>query len=265
MNSIIPFIDIITTCLPGKLARKAVSAFSSLACRTFFRKQYLHISELVNCAFKQFSQKEAKDIALASFQSQSLSFFEFSMLVSRSPGEMSSLAQNVKVEGEANLQLAISSERPLVVVSIHMGDCPSGFLKLASLVPSGKKVSMIMLPRHKIKQHASFNQFRLTGLDIDALRLDDKPGIEAFKRLKAGYILFMLCDVPSALFTKTAQVNFLNNRAKFPIGPAELALATRANILPIVVFRNEDDVNVLRIESPIDTRAFRKEGSFLNP
>lgn len=264
MNRVIPYIDIITLCLPGDARKKAVEAFSSLAYSFFYRRQYRHASELVSRVFSHLSAKQSKDVALASFKSFCIFFSEYRVFASGSRDTVASLAQDVKLQGEENLQTAISSGRPLVAVSIHMGEFYSGFLKLGFLAPKERPVTIIKIPRQSKKEDAAYMNFKATGLNMEVLRLEDKPGIEAFKRLRGGHILFMLCDAPQMISGRTAQVNFLSGNAHFSLGPAELALACNALILPVVVVRDEENSNVLRIEQPIDSLLYKKEGTITN-
>jgi len=261
VKRIIPLVDITARCLPQRMSEKIISAISVLACNTFYNKQYRYTSSLVNSVFNEMTVKESKYIARTSFKTFCMFFSEYQIFARRSPEVISSLAENVKLQGEDNLQLAISSGQPAIVVSIHMGEFYSGFLKLCFLSPKTRPVTIIKMPQQSKKEDAAYRNFRSTGLNINVLRLENKPGIEAFKKLREGHILFMLCDLSSSHFKKTAQVKFLGDSARFAIGPAELALTTEAIILPVVVFRDEDGANILRIEQPIDTRLYKKEGN----
>ena len=261
MKRIIPYIDIITSYLPAVLSKRIVSCLSSIIYKSFYSKQYRYTARLVNNVDNKFTWNKSKQIACASFKTYCMFFYEYQMFASRSPEAISSLARNVKLLGEDNLHQAMSSGQPTIVVSIHMGEFYSGFLKLCYLAPKTRPVTIIKMPQQSKKEDAAYKNFRSTGLDINVLRLEDKPGIEVFKKLREGHILFVMCDISSSLLKKTAQVIFLNKSARFTIGPAELALTTGAIILPVVVFRDKDGANVLRVEPPIDTRLYKKEGS----
>lgn len=139
---------------------------------------------------------------------------------------------------EDYLKLVGEDQRSRILVSFHCGDFLFGSANLLRLEARARKQYVLSINR------ASNACYRNLASGFG----DEAPGPECellhgqtcsqklSQLLRAGDTSILLfCDVPPGL-NETTEVNFLNRRAWFSIGPAVLALANRVPLLPLLNF-----------------------------
>ncbi len=140
-----------------------------------------------------------------------------------------------------------------VLVTIHMGDFEGAFRCLAAQVENGRKV--FSLQRESRSPTAAAPG---AGLHLRVLRHGVDAPLEAVAGLRRGDcslgVLFDLGDD----FGATTEVLFFGRKARLVKGPALLAIAGRAPIIPFVTWENAG-VDVIEMEDLIDARVQQGE------
>lgn len=135
-----------------------------------------------------------------------------------------------------------------VLVTIHMGDFVGAFRCIAAQVESGRKVLSWQRETRSPTADAPG-----VGLHLQVLRHGVDAPLEAVAGLRKGDrslgVLFDLRDD----FGATTEVMFFGCRARLVKGPALLAIAGRAPIIPFVTWESAG-VDVIEMEDVIDAR-----------
>ncbi len=140
-----------------------------------------------------------------------------------------------------------------VLVTIHMGDFVGAFRCLAAQVESGRKV--LSLQRESRSPTADAPG---ADLHLRVLRHGVDAPLEAVAGLRRGDcslgVLFDLGDD----FGATTEVLFFGRTARLVKGPALLAIAGRAPIIPFVTWENAG-VDMIEMDELIDVRVLQGE------
>ncbi|MDO9319423.1 MAG: hypothetical protein Q7V56_14645 [Gammaproteobacteria bacterium] len=140
-----------------------------------------------------------------------------------------------------------------VLVTIHMGDFVGAFRSIAEQVESGRTVLSLQRESRSPTTDAPGS-----GLHLQVLRHGVDAPLEAVAGLRKGDrslgVLFDLRDD----FGTTTEVMFFGCRARLVKGPALLAIAGRAPIIPFVTWESAG-VDVIEMEDLIDTRVLQGE------
>ena len=255
MNTIILIIDTISTVLPLKLAQRFARGLAYFLYKTLWQTEYIKLCKMIETL--TLNTKSTPDIAMGGLQSMFAFFAEYKFIANHSAIEVNKLVNNIVFQGEENLKPLYNTQRPLIFISIHMGNFLSGFLKLAQHAPADRIISIIKyLPKSK-KEDKAYKHFKNIGANIEFFRLDDKAGRKALKSLKQGNIVFTLVDLPTA-YSNTTTVNFFGKTASWPNGPVKLAMLTKAIIMPVVCFKAANGQQIISIEKPIDPTKFKE-------
>lgn len=125
-----------------------------------------------------------------------------------------------------------------ILASFHFGDFILGLHYLMSLDSKSRK--RFLLSQNKNDEILSSNiasclqgSQRLVGSQL-LVSEHDCAGL-ASKLREGGSTLVLFCDLPRE-FGETVGVNFLGRSARFPKGPATLAITSRVPILPAISF-----------------------------
>jgi KDO2-lipid IV(A) lauroyltransferase len=149
--------------------------------------------------------------------------------------------------GEERLQVAASSGRGVILATAHLGSWEMAALFLArrdyrvTLVSIPEEIGWLGRLRSKIRS-AQRHQEILLGSPMAA--------IDLMNRLRAGEFVGVQLD--RATGGASASIPFCGHRLRMPRGPARLARATGASILPVFALSIEDGRYELVIEEPID-------------
>ena len=201
---------------------------------------------------------EANKIALHGFLNTCTFLVDYQFLAIKSDQKVFELIKTVEIEGLDNLQESLNSNRPLVLISIHMDSFLIGLLRLCEFTPKNRPITVIKLQPIRKKEIEAYKKFNRLGAALSVLRLRDKPALETLKELRNGNIVLVLCDVDPQL-GKTVDVSFLEKPSQFSSGPIELAIAAKAIMMPFVVIRDTKspyEKHILKMEKPIDPLAF---------
>lgn len=140
-----------------------------------------------------------------------------------------------------------------VLVTIHMGDFVGAFRCMSAQVESGRKVLSWQRESRSPTADAPGS-----GVHLQVLRHGADAPLEAVAALRKGDrtlgVLFDLRDD----FGTTTEVVFFGCRTRLVKGPALLAIAGRAPIIPFVTWESAG-VDVIEMEELIDTRVLRGE------
>ncbi|MBG91332.1 MAG: hypothetical protein CL521_05900 [Actinobacteria bacterium] len=261
MNSLILIIDLLTLLFPQKIATQLSKHIATIFLK--LNPQYtLRLMASVKAAFPALDHSKVKEIVFNS-QRNHISFFStYRFLALASLKRVKPILNEVDIVGKEHINLLTQLNKPVLIVSIHMGDFFKGFLKLATLAPKSKTIGLIKWMNSSKKEEAAYQKFIDLGANLKLFRLRDKPGMDAVKFLRKGNILLTMCDV-SPQIVKTTSVSFFNQEAEFPCGPSELAIASQAIILPIY-FTKSNGRDTLNICPPIDTSSIWKQKGSLS-
>lgn len=142
------------------------------------------------------------------------------------------------------IRTALSRGKGVITVTAHMGNWELGG---AAMSMGGFKVNAVTLVQADPKLDELFQSQRLArGIQVIPLGHAAKPSLKALRR---NEVLALVGDrdFTAARFT----VNFCGRPARLPHGPAQLAVATGAVVLPAVLVRRPDDTFQLIHTDPI--------------
>ncbi len=205
----------------------------------------------VKSIFPSKSSKSIKRIVFESHKNYMTFFSTYRYMAVNPLSKVKKILDEVDIVGKEHINHLYELNRPVVIVSIHMGDFFKGFLKLATLAPSTAEVGIIKWMNISKKETAAYSKFRELGANLKLFRLRDKPGLDAIRFLRRKNVLLTLCDIKSDL-VKTTPVSFFDKTAHFPCGPAELAIAGQAIIMPVYTSESDGKSQLIVCE-PIDT------------
>jgi len=250
-------LDFFVYFLPRKNLHKLANFLGTICYATFLRKLNDYETIAVQKALLV-PTAQARDIAGNAFLNTRIFLVDYQYMAVKSEAEVHTLMKSVTVEGEAWLHAALASKRAIVATTIHMDSFLIGILKLCQMTKNRRPVTVIKLNQASSKENHAYEKFQKMGVRIRILRLSEKPAWQALQQLRKGHIVFVLCDVDPS-FGKTSEVSFFGYPAHFPCGLVELAIASQALLLPLVVTEDQGSIeerHILKIESPIDPRDF---------
>ena len=144
--------------------------------------------------------------------------------------------------GELELALA-DLDRPLVLACVHAGPYLGALLRLLPMLPAARRISLIRRPAGCPREAALLAHLRSLGVDAAVLRLAERPLLPALQALREGRALLTMIDVPPSFWPAEAQArgarqalmatSLLGHAAWLPEGPAALAVAAGAVVLPV--------------------------------
>ncbi|NKB34573.1 MAG: hypothetical protein GKR91_15885 [Pseudomonadales bacterium] len=139
------------------------------------------------------------------------------------------------------LQLQNDLQHSRIISAFHFGDFVYGLNALMCLEnPQNKRV----LVSQDLASETYFDNIRTcfgdrAVLGSNHLIAANTDVLQLRKLLRSKLTtLTMFCDLPQR-FGESTQVSFLARKAYFPKGPATLALATKAPLLPVITYRKK--------------------------
>ena len=150
----------------------------------------------------------------------------------------------VDLPQEAELDLALAGlGRPLVLACVHAGPYLGGLLRLLPLLPGARRLTLIRRPAACAREVALCAHLGALGVDTQVLRLAERPLLPALQALRDGRAVLTMIDVPPSFWPAEAQArgvrqalmatSLLGHTAWLPEGPAALAVAASAVVLPV--------------------------------
>jgi len=155
------------------------------------------------------------------------------------------IKNNIHIENLKYFDEALKKGKGGIILSAHIGNWELGAVVVAL---SGYPLWAVAL-EHKHKKVTDFfnSQRKSKGVNVIAL---GKAVRQCFNLLNDNRIIALVGDRD---FSGNGTVtDFFGKPARFPEGPAALALKTGASILPCFMVRNPDDSFTLWIEKPIE-------------
>jgi KDO2-lipid IV(A) lauroyltransferase len=131
-----------------------------------------------------------------------------------------------------------------IIVSAHLGNWELGVAALAAL---GYKFNAVALRVPDDKLNALYQRYR-SSRGINTIPFG-RAARECIAALRRNEIVAVVGDRDFTASTQT--VEFFGRPARLPDGPAKLALATGAPLLPIFMVRLPDDTFAYIVEEPI--------------
>ena len=148
--------------------------------------------------------------------------------------EICNLASQVRLEGESFLRTTIALDRPVLIVTMHMGDFQLGFLKLVEACsPLERQLSVFKMSAADAKEGVLLAAFKNFGAYPQILRANDEGGRRAFLALRAGHVVAMTIDLEVSVKTRSI-VRLFGHPCHMQNGPATIALINRSLILPVI-------------------------------
>jgi len=196
----------------------------------------------------QVSRKKANDIARTSFNQSAQAFGEIFLtrqmdhVFMRDHIEISATARN-------RLSRVFSQNRPVVVVTGHMGswELLGGLCRL--IVPETPCQAVVRLPRDKSLGELMLRLRSVGHLQVLAHRNAARKVLKCLKN--NGMTAFLVdhnCSRDEAVF-----LPFLGKTAAVNMGPALLALRSKALVLPVFLFRKKGPKYKLEVGDSLDT------------
>jgi lauroyl/myristoyl acyltransferase len=207
------------------------------------------------------SPRGARQISLDHFRRICTFHCDYQYFVVRTTNRVLRIADAIEIRGPGFSRSYIEiiddwlgerGDAPIVLATIHMGSYLRGLLKLVQLSPRDRGISIIKQREWTRREALAYRHFERMGIDVDVIRLSDRPGVRARARLRSGNTLVVLFDSPPSFGARrSVTVSFFGRNASFPAGAALLAIVGRAVILPAVSYADADGRDVVRIETPI--------------
>ena len=157
------------------------------------------------------------------------------------------------IEHIERLDPVIASNKPAILLSIHMGSFYMGFLKLAQLVDVSREIHVVKVAPASVQEAALHQQTERKFGRIRTLRFDGDVGQQAFLALRRGGVVALMNDVEVRV-TAREPVTLFGQPCNLQSGVARLAVSTGATIIPLINFHTPHGQRVLRIETPLLAR-----------
>lgn len=182
------------------------------------------------------------------------SFVQFNVdyvLMCRStPQQLRLQAERVRLLGAQRLTPFLTPGRPVLIITIHMGNFQLGFLKLATSIRSQRDIFVFKMSAANELEHRMFGEFGQHLQRIAALRTGEEGGRKAFMELRRGNVVAMAVDLEVHV-TSRASVDFFSRPCHMQSGPATLAAMSNAVILPVINYVDASGQPVIQVEEPL--------------
>ncbi|MBM3859266.1 MAG: lysophospholipid acyltransferase family protein [Verrucomicrobia bacterium] len=142
------------------------------------------------------------------------------------------------------LDKLLTHGKGIIIISAHLGNWELGASALAA---RGYKINAVVLWIPDPKVNALYQQQR-EARQIRPIAMG-RAARESIAALRRNEIVALVADRDYTVARDT--VEFFGEPARLPHGPAKLALATGAPLLPVFIVRQRDDTFAYVIEEPI--------------
>ena len=139
----------------------------------------------------------------------------------------------------ADLHTALNGiGRPVVLACSHAGNYLTGLLRLLQALPDMHALTMVKRPAASDREQRLLAHVTRMGIDVQVLRTAERPLLRALDALRRQRHVALMVDVPPSFgVSGLAPAQLFNHPAHLPQGPAALAVAGRALLLPVTVRR----------------------------
>ena len=255
-------ITVVAARLPRPLARRCVRSIGGVAWLGPGSTTHRRTARIIERALGE-SPREARRISREHFRRLCQLHADYAYFATRAPERVLPLADEMDVVGPGLARIADrrpDALPPVLLATIHMGGYLRGLLKLVRAAPALRRIHLVKLQEATRQEERAYRHFATAGVCLNVIRLSDRPGLRVLRALRAGDTVVLLFDSPPSFGPRrSAVVHFLGRQARFPAGPALLALAGRAVILPAVSHADACGREILRLEAPIAARALAGE------
>lgn len=204
----------------------------------------------VMCSFLNIGQTDAQRIYLRSLTAFTQFSLDYDYICRAGVAHMERRIRDIAVQNIDLIRPYLHGRQPLLIVTMHMGAFPMGFLRLVSMIEAGREVFVFKMSGQNTNETALFAAFESKAMALQALRPGEGGGRRAFMELRRGNVVVMAVDLEVNVTSRTP-VSFLGRQVMMQAGPATLAALTGATVLPVINFYDAGDQPVLRIEEPI--------------
>ncbi|MDO8662761.1 MAG: lysophospholipid acyltransferase family protein [Candidatus Omnitrophota bacterium] len=238
------FAQAFTLSLPLKSAYRIAGFFSGIYYAFAFRDRKA-VGENLKVIFPDKPDSEISKIRkglFLNFAKYLVDFFRFKKL------DAEYLKKNVRLKNLHYIDEALSKGAGAILVTAHLGNWELGGVVISIL---GYPFMTVALP-HKSKMVDDFfnAQRKIKGTQVLPLGNAAKG---CLKGLRSNEVLALVGDRDFA--GKGMIIDFFGKPAVFPVGPAALALQTKAKIIPGFMLRNADDSFELVMNKPLEYTA----------
>jgi lauroyl/myristoyl acyltransferase len=161
--------------------------------------------------------------------------------------------QKVKIKNPQHIVQVSEAGRPVIFLSIHMGMYYMGFLKLANTFRTERTINIVKLTKASKREVSISNKISQTCPNIQFIRFDYRTGERIYSELKSNNAVVMMMDRETRVEDRTT-VTLLGRQCHIQNGPAKLAVATKAIIVPVINYIDTQSCNNIEIGKPIDGR-----------
>jgi KDO2-lipid IV(A) lauroyltransferase len=159
----------------------------------------------------------------------------------------------VRFEGREHLEAAVRDGRGAVIVTGHLG---SWEVLAAALVEAGYPLLALARPLREARLDRALAEHRLR-MGVRTLSSRALP-LQALRHLRGGGFLGILAD--QRIKRGGVTVDFLGQRTRMTEGPARLAVASGAPLIPLGIHREPDHTHTVTVLPPISPSSDRDAG-----
>lgn len=208
----------------------AMSAPAGYLLRKLWKAREPIARKNITVCFPELDQQEQKKLLIAHFRSVAMGFFEIALAWWSSDKQLRAMA---KIEGKEHLDAAQASGRGVILLSAHF-TCVELSLRLLSL---SSRVDLVY--RRAKLPLVDAVMYRARDNHVSGELIDKTDMRRIIRRLKDAATICFLPD-QAARTGNRADAPFFGVLAATNIAFERLARMTNAEILPILVVRNED-------------------------
>ena len=163
-------------------------------------------------------------------------------------------AQKIVIEGQCHAEAALSTGKPLLIATIHMGDFQLGFLRLMEHYRPLRGTFLFKLNSGDEKEVALMKAFEHVIAAPTVLRVNENGGKTAYLALRQSNIVVLTIDLEVQVKSRSV-VNFFGKPCYMQNGPATIAALSKALVVPVVTYKDVKGNKVVRVEPVIDSNA----------
>lgn len=175
---------------------------------------------------------------------------DYTIMCARGPSEITRQMDELTIQGQEHLVAALATERPILVVIMHMGDFQLGFLRMVDLLRPNRHLAVFKLSERNHNEDVLHEALATLGYEHTVMRARDGGGRQAYLALRKGHIVAITIDLELNV-TSRSVVQFFGRPCHMQNGPATIAALTRSVIMPVVTFSDKAGRRVVRAGAPI--------------
>ncbi len=155
----------------------------------------------------QVSKREASSIHRRSISSVNENILNYQFMCSKGVKYIQDWCDGIKILGAEKLTPFLTGNRPVLILTMHMGNFQLGFLKLVSTLKSERDLFVFKLNANDPNEDVLFSAFANHKQKPVALRVNEGGGRKAYLELRKGNIVTMMVDYEVNV-TSRSEVDF---------------------------------------------------------